>query len=303
MARRPLPPLNALRAFEAFGRRGRMTLAADELCVTHGAVSRQIRQLEDHLGVALTEGPRNRLVMTEAGLKLAEGLTRAFDILDEAVPRPPEDEPRPTVVSCLPTFAMKWLIPRLPDFLERFPDTPVRVAESNGPFDFRADGVDLAIRMRDPGAPSSADAEATPFLETFVGPVVAPELAVRVRTAADLAALPRLHTRTYLHSWDQWAKAAGLDLPAPGLVREFDHYFYMIEAAAAGLGAAVVPYAFAERDLAAGRLVAPLGMAAEPTLLCALTPRTGASRGARRFRDWLVEQGRATSPPPFSQQA
>ena len=206
MARRPLPPLNALRAFEAFGRRGRMTLAADELCVTHGAVSRQIRQLEDHLGVALTEGPRNRLTMTEAGLKLAQGLTRAFDILEESVPRPPEDEPRPTVVSCLPTFAMKWLIPRLPDFLERFPATPVRVAESNGPFDFRADGIDLAIRMRDPAGPPSPDGEATAFLDTHVGPVVAPDLAGRASSVEGLLTLPRLHTRTFLHGWDQWAE-------------------------------------------------------------------------------------------------
>ncbi|MEH0198858.1 LysR substrate-binding domain-containing protein [Caulobacter sp. CCNWLY153] len=302
MARRPLPPLNALRAFEAFGRRGRMTLAADELCVTHGAVSRQIRQLEDHLGVALTEGPRNRLTMTEQGLKLAQGLTRAFDILDEVVPRPPEDEPRPTVVSCLPTFAMKWLIPRLPDFLERFPDTPVRVAESNGPFDFRADGIDLAIRMRDPDGPPSPDSEATAFLDTHVGPVVAPDLAARAASIEGLLSLPRLHTRTFLHGWDQWAGRAGVALPPAGLVREFDHYFYMIEAAAAGLGVAMVPHAFVERDLAAGRLVAPLGMVPEPTLLCALTPGSGASRGARRFRDWLVEQGRASSPPPFSQQ-
>lgn len=302
MARRPLPPLNALRAFEAFGRRGRMTLAADELCVTHGAVSRQIRQLEDHLGVALTEGPRNRLTMTEAGLKLAQGLTRAFDILEETVPRPPEDEPRPTVVSCLPTFAMKWLIPRLPDFLERYPDTPVRVTESNGPFDFRADGVDLAIRMRDPDGPPSPDGEATAFLDTHVGPVVAPDLAAGASSVEGLLALPRLHTRTFLHGWDQWAGRAGVSLPPAGVVREFDHYFYMIEAAAAGLGVAMVPHAFVERDLAAGRLVAPLGMVAQSTLLCALTPKAGASRGARRFRDWLVEQGRSSPPPPFSQQ-
>ncbi|AYV45065.1 LysR family transcriptional regulator [Caulobacter flavus] len=302
MARRPLPPLNALRAFEAFGRRGRMTLAADELCVTHGAVSRQVRQLEDHLGVALTEGPRNRLTMTEAGLKLAQGLTRAFDILEEAVPRPREAQPGPTVVSCLPTFAMKWLIPRLPDFLERYPDTPVRVAESNGPFDFRADGIDLAIRMRDPDGPPSPDSDATAFLDTHVGPVAAPALAERASSVEALLTLPRLHTRTFLHGWDQWAARAGVTLPPAGVVREFDHYFYMIEAAAAGLGVAMVPHAFAERDLAAGRLVAPLGMVSEPTLLCALTPRTGASRGARRFRDWLVEQGRACPPPPFSQQ-
>ena len=91
-------------------------------------------------------------------------------------------------------------------------------------------------------------------------------------------------------------------MPPAGLVREFGPYFSVIEAAAAGLGVAMVPHAFVERDLAAGRLVAPLGMVPQPTLLCALTPLAGASRGARRFRDWLVEQGRASPSPPFSQQ-
>jgi DNA-binding transcriptional LysR family regulator len=228
MARRPLPPLNALRAFEAFGRRGRMTLAADELCVTHGAVSRQIRQLEDHLGVALTEGPRNRLVMTEAGLKLAEGLSRAFDILDETVPRPPEDEPRPTVVSCLPTFAMKWLIPRLPDFVAAHPEIQARIVESNGPFDFRADGVDLAIRMRLPDAPPSPDADVTPFLKHYVGPVASPEVTAQVSDLESLARLPRLHTRTFMESWTEWEAAAGVSLPPAAVNREFDHYFYML---------------------------------------------------------------------------
>ncbi|HWU14420.1 MAG TPA: LysR family transcriptional regulator, partial [Caulobacter sp.] len=200
MAARPLPPLNALRAFEAFGRRGRMTLAADELCVTHGAISRQVRQLEDHLGVALTEGPRTRLVLTEAGLKLAQGLTRAFDLIDDALPPAVDERAAGLVVSCLPTFAMKWLIPRLPDFVAVHPEIPVRIVESNGPFDFRADGVDLAIRMRLPGAPPSSDAEITPFLKHYVGPVASPDLAARVCDLEGLAKLPRLHTRTFPES-------------------------------------------------------------------------------------------------------
>lgn len=172
MARRNLPPLNALRAFEAFGRHGRMTLAADELCVTHGAVSRQIRQLEEHLGVALTEGPRSRLRMTEAGLKLAQALSLAFDQIEAATPRPAEAGPKPLVVSCLPTFAMKWLIPRLPRFQAAHPDIPVRVAESNGPFDFREDQIDLAIRIRRAGEPDYPDSVSEPFMRHYHGPVM-----------------------------------------------------------------------------------------------------------------------------------
>ncbi len=116
MVRRSLPSLNALRAFEAFGRHGRMTAAAEELCVTHGAVSRQVQALEAELGVALTEGPRNRLRLTEPGLKLTEALTRAFETIEAGLPAGRQAR-RGLRVSVQPTFAMKWLIPRLPDFV------------------------------------------------------------------------------------------------------------------------------------------------------------------------------------------
>ena len=300
MAARSLPPLNALRAFEAFGRRGRMTLAADELCVTHGAISRQIRQLEDHLGVALTEGPRNRLTLTEAGLTLAQALTQALDQIEAALPQPAGAGDGALVVSCLPTFAMKWLIPRLPGFVAAHPDIQARIVESNGPFDFRADGVDLAIRMRLPDAPPSPDADVTPFLKHYVGPVAAPALAAQIEAPESLARLPRLHTRTFLESWAEWEAAAKVVLPPAAVNREFDHYFYMLEAAAAGLGVALSPWAFAETDLVSGRLVAPLGMIPGQAQVCALTPRGKATRAARRFRDWLVAEGAATPPPPGS---
>jgi DNA-binding transcriptional LysR family regulator len=298
MAARSLPPLNALRAFEAFGRRGRMTLAADELCVTHGAISRQIRQLEDHLGVALTEGPRNRLTLTETGLTLAQALTVALDQIEAALPRPAGGGDRTLVVSCLPTFAMKWLIPRLPGFVAAHPEIQARIVESNGPFDFRADGVDLAIRMRLPDAPPSPDSDVTPFLKHYVGPVASPDIAAQVHDLDSLARPPRLHTRTFMEAWAEWEAAAGVSVSPAAVNREFDHYFYMLEAAAAGLGVALSPFAFVENDLRAGRLVAPLGFVPGHAGVCALTPKGKATQAARRFRDWLVVQGAATAPPP-----
>lgn len=300
MARRQLPSLNALRAFEAFGRHGRMTLAADELCVTHGAVSRQIRQLEEHLGVPLTEGPRSRLRMTEAGLKLAQALSPAFDQIEAAVPRPVQVGPRPLVVSCMPTFAMKWLIPRLPGFQALHPDIPVRVAESNGPFDFSDDGIDLAIRMRWPGDTDYQDSTAFPFMRHFHGPVMAPELAAKgVADFRSVCAAPRLQTRTYPQSWSEWIRDTGAEsLPPAPREQEFDHFFYMLEAAVAGLGVAVAPWAFAQRDLESGRLVAPLGFAFSQTLIVALTPRENASEQALLFRDWLLSEGASTPHPP-----
>lgn len=299
MARRQLPSLNALRAFEAFGRHGRMTLAADELCVTHGAVSRQIRQLEEHLGVALTEGPRSRLRMTEAGLKLAQALSPAFDQIEAAVPRPAQVGPKPLVVSCLPTFAMKWLIPRLPRFQAAHPEIPVRVAESNGPFDFKDDGIDLAIRMRSPDTVVTYDSVVTPFMEHFHGPVMAPELATPGMTLEAVCAMPRLLTRTFMESWSDWARNFELDhLPPPVSEQEFDHYFYMIEAAAAGMGVAIGPWAFVQRDLANGRLVAPLGFTPGRALIVAVTPPDGATDEALLFRDWLLAEGASTPHPP-----
>ena len=206
MARRALPPLGGLRAFEAFARQGRMTAAADELCVTHGAISRQIKHLEGSLGVPLIEGPRNRLRITEPGLKLAQALTRAFDLIEEASPRRRgAAETGPLEVSCLATFGMKWLIPRLPRLVERHPELQVRISERNGDVDFEADGVDLAIRMRDEKDLASGDAEVTPFLDHWQGPLLAPELIGDPPLALEaMAALPRLHTRSYSRGWSDW---------------------------------------------------------------------------------------------------
>jgi len=296
MARRSLPSLNALRAFEAFGRHGRMTLAADELCVTHGAISRQIRQLEDDLGAPLTEGPRNRLRLTEAGLKLAQTLTRALDDIDDAIPRQAQAT-RPLTISCFGTLAMKWLIPRLSGFHEAHPDIPLRIEEANGPFDFREDRIDLAIRMRPTGVPPTDDAEVLFFMPHYHGPVVSPDLAAQASTLEGLERLPRLHTATYTPAWSDWTELSGVTLAPARIDREFDHYFYMLEAAAGGLGVAIAPWAFVQGDLASGRLKAPMGFIEGRVAFVAVTPKTGALPAALRFRDWLVAEA-ANTPLP-----
>ena len=110
MERRALPPLTALRAFEAFARRGRMTLAADELCVTHGAISRQIRSLEEAVGLDLTEGPRHRLKLTEAGERLAAALSGAFDQVERTLADLKQAAHEELHLSCVGTLAIRWLI-------------------------------------------------------------------------------------------------------------------------------------------------------------------------------------------------
>ncbi len=289
------PPLNALYAFEAFARRGGMTAAADELCVTHGAVSRQVRQLEDRLGVVLVEGPKTRLRLTEAGLALADQLTTAFRSIETAVGA--QDRGASSLhLSCLGSLAMKWLIPRLASFHAANPDVQVRIAESYAPVDFRRGGFDLAVRVGQ-GFDTQA-MEVTPFMRQFHGPVLAPRLLSGSPDArAVLSDLPRLWSQSYPQAWLEWQKNAGVALAEPATTRAFEHNTYMIEAAAAGLGAAVCPWTFVAEDLAQGRLVAPFGFAATGASYVVLRPKGARHKAAALFRDWLVAQG-ARMPEP-----
>jgi DNA-binding transcriptional LysR family regulator len=298
MTRRTLPSLNALRAFEAFSRHGRMSAAADELCVTHGAVSRQIKQLEEALGARLIEGPKSRLRMTAEGLRLAGALTNAFDGMAEAVAVARAEAPQSLEVSCIGTLAMRWLIPRLARFVEKHPSIRVGLTESHADVDFKRDRVDLAIRMS--LSLRAGDAETTAFLDHHIGPIVAPSLAgPEPLTLERLARLPRLHTRTYRQGWSEWQALAGHRLEPAPVDREFDHHFYMLEAAAAGLGVALGPWPFVMEQVEDGRLVAPLGFIRAEAKYVVLRPAGVDNPAAAAFRDWLVEEG-ARMPRPNS---
>jgi len=293
MARRALPPLSALRAFEAFARVGSMTLAAEELLVTHGAVSRQVRGLEDHLGVALVAGPRHQLRLTEAGRELAAGLSSAFDLIAGALPG--AGPAKELVVNCLGTLAMKWLIPRLSGFLDSHPGARVRIIEDHGPVDFSS-GAHAAIRFHDG---SRSPFRVTPFMDHFHGPVIAPGLLADCGgDPARLLTLPRLYSETFRPAWAEWATHVGVDLPPSPLDREFEHNSYMLEAAAAGLGVAIAPWAFCSDDVLRGRLAAPLGFTPFGTCCAYLRPRLGDNPLAAAFGEWLKQEGAATPRPP-----
>jgi len=292
--RRTLPPLTALRAFEAFARRGRMTLAADELCVTHGAVSRQIRSLEESLGVDLTEGPRHRLALTEAGQRLATALSSAFDQVEHAVADLKTAARIDLHLSCVGTLAIRWLIPRLQAFHARHPAIRVRVTESYAPVDFARERFDAAIRVAET-API-VGAEAVPFLENFHGPVVAPALVGDGPTGIE--GLTRLTTGTRQTAWAEWESHSGVSLPTPPDTQEFEHIFYTLEAAAAGLGVGLSPWIYVAGDVAAGRLAAPLGFAPTPSRFWFLTPAGPPRPHVAAFRAWVVEEAAKAPPPP-----
>jgi DNA-binding transcriptional LysR family regulator len=289
---RRLPSLSALTAFEAFARHGRMTRAADELCVTHGAVSRQIKALEAQLGVTLIDGPRHALKLTPAGLTLAQGLTAAFGAIREALPATAKGaEGRPLRLSCNGTFAMRWLIPRLHAFVERHPAIKVEIAESFAPVDFSDGAYDAAIRLTERETPD--DQVETVLMRHAFGPVCAPG-------TGPVEPQARIVSRTHPPAWAEWSEASGIDLGPGAGPREFDHMFYMLEAAAAGLGVAVGSWPLVEQDIERGRLIAPLGFVPGRGRIGLFLPRRGQHPGVAALRDWLVEEAAKLTAPPVN---
>ncbi|MBB4568406.1 LysR family transcriptional regulator [Rhizobium leucaenae] len=286
MARR-IPSLNALRAFEAAGRHGRMTLAADELNVTHSAVSRQIQHLEDVLGVPLFEGPKNKLRLTEAGSTLLSGLVSAFDQIDMSVRSVADTEEGSLDVSCPGTFTMRWLIPRLYRFQAEYPNIEVRLTASSRPVDFTRDGFDVAIRVG--AAPWPQGAEVISLFPEQTGPVLSPPL---IKTAAgNFAGVPQLHTRTRLRAWGDWLSRSGAPVEAGGRV-EYEHFYFMLEAASAGLGVCVAPWPYVTDDIRFGRLAAPLGFIDSGHHYVALR-RARRNRKSVLFCEWLQKEAQA----------
>lgn len=282
---RKLPSLNALRAFEAAGRHGRMTLAAAELYVTHSAISRQVQHLEQLLGVALFEGPKNALRLTDAGSRLMVGLTPAFDQLDLAVRAVADTEEGTLDVSCPGTFTMRWLIPRLYRFRQAYPDIEVRLSASSAVVDSLRDSFDVAIRAGI--APWPSDLEVTHLFEEQIGPVAAPALALAVME--NVTAVPLLHSRTRRHAWADWSRRSGRK--ADGATsNEYEHFYFMLEAASAGLGVCIAPWPMVADDLRAGILAAPLGFIPSGQDYVALRRRSRQHRKSALFCEWLAEE-------------
>lgn len=288
--------MNALRAFESAGRLGRMTAAASELHVTPGAISRQVRQLEEALGVALFEGPKHRPTLTPAGKLLQPALSSAFVQIEQAVDAVLEQQDTTLDVSCLSTFTMRWLIPRLYDFHARQPRISVRLKATDQSATLPAPRHDVAIAVSD--APVAGPAEMLLFDE-HLGPVLAPALAARLalRQSTDLHGQPLLQTRTRPNAWAMWRGAAAVGVnvqPAPGT--EFEHYYFTLEAAVGGLGVCIAPWHLVMDDLRSGRLVAPFGFIASGYRYLARRQRLE-DEPARLFCEWLQAQA-AVMPQP-----
>ncbi|MDT4845989.1 LysR substrate-binding domain-containing protein [Achromobacter agilis] len=287
-----LPPLNTLRVFDAAARHQAFGKAAEALHVTHGAVSRQIRLLEESLGMALFERRNRGVFLTDQGRQLHD-LTRAlFEQLASGLAKlrqPAADAP--LVLSCEPTIAMMWLIPRLPDFQRAHPGVQVHLYAAGGPLDFAAQGVDVALRRNDFEWEAAMHAERV--CEEWTGPVCRPGLLGAA--AGDVwDGLPALGSATRPRAWRQWSQASGRKPPKrTGPV--YEHFYLSLQAAAAGLGVAIGSALMACDAVRDRRLAAPCGFARDGSAYFLLSPRPCAEDPrAAAFLGWLRREAAAS---------
>lgn len=283
----PPLPVNALRFFDVAARLGSFVKAADELHLTHGAVSRQIRLLEDTLGVALFERRNRAVFLTPAGEQLQAATRHAFDHLSNVVAtlrRPAHNTP--LVVSCEPTIAMKWLIPRQSDFYRRHPGIRLHIVAAGGAVAFGRDGIDVALRRND--FTWDADVHAEKVSDEKIGPVCAPSLVKRGRI--DLGKQILLHTASRKSAWSSWRKATRA-APDHAGNQTYEHFYLSLQAAGAGLGVAMGSAFMVQEELGSGRLTAPFGFVADGSAYYLLSPLPIDSDPRRSaFLAWLREQ-------------
>jgi LysR family transcriptional regulator, glycine cleavage system transcriptional activator len=297
-----LPPLTALRSFEAAARHGSFSRAADELHVTHGAVSRQVKLLEEWAGNTLFDRHGKRVTLTRAGQIFADKVGVAFGDIAAAARtlRANQNTARVLTLNVLPTFAMRWLLPRLAKFQFAHPQIELRLITSDQSLERLAPGqFDVAVR-RDGSLDMEGLSSGTIFTEQEV-PVCSPAFASAhpVRTPADLKHLPLLIADTRSGSWDRWFAAAGESAVGEDVaLRRFDHFYLALQAAVDGLGFALGPLPLVKEDLTDGRLVVPLkGPKLSTAPYCWAVPNSMRDDPAvSQFLIWLEEEGRAEGP-------
>lgn len=287
---RDLPPLNALRAFEAAARLQSVSRAAEELHVTHGAVSRQIRMLEAQLGLSLFDKDGRGVKLTAAGVRLRDTASEAFERLrDTCATLRRATEERPFVLGCPGSLLARWFIPRLDRLQRELPDLHLQLSTRQGELDLRSPGVDATLLFAEP--PWPADMQVFALGAERIGPVLSPHhprfAALAGGPPERLLGEPLLHTASRPQAWPQWAQASGLDAAALRQGQGFEHLYYLLDAAVAGLGVAIAPQLLVADDLAAGRLVAPWGFVETAGRLVLCSPRRDPR--AEQLARWLGE--------------
>ena len=300
MDRRRLPPLNALRAFEAAARHMNFSRAADELSVTPGAVSQQIQNLEDYIGAALFKRTPKGLLLTDGAQTALPALREAFDRLAEAASLlTAAEDGRRLTVSAAPSFAAKWLVPRLGRFEAAHPEVDVWLSAGLELVDFAGGEVDLAIRY---GAGRYPGLETHRLLGETVSPVASPKLLAEtpLKELTDLGRHVLLHDGSpdaddSCPDWSMWLAARGVKGVDGARGPRFNQSSLVIEAAVNGRGVALAKQTLAQADLDAGRLVQPFedATAVDFAYYIVHPKAKGRLSQVKAFVAWLREEAEA----------
>jgi LysR family glycine cleavage system transcriptional activator len=278
--------LNGIKAFEAAARGGSFAAAGQELNVSAAAVSRMVHLLEERLGVALFERRANRLALTAAGRAYQNGLTPIFDALASLTAQVTAPASvRVLTIGVGPTFAMRWLIPRLADFRKEQPDIDVRITTGGAAAPF-GDDWSCGIKLGDGAWPGLV---AEPLFAADLTPVCTPKLAAFLKRPADLKGPSLLRVAHAAEDWPMWLKAASVTrISARG--PEFQFYGQALQAAVDGLGIAMGIRPYIDDDLAAGRLVAPFDLSVPKGMRWYLVYRSFQTeqRDFAAFRRWII---------------
>ncbi|MEX0809456.1 MAG: transcriptional regulator GcvA [Dongiaceae bacterium] len=300
--RDPIPPLKSLRYFACAARHLSLSKAADELNVTHSAISHQVKALEEALGVKLFRRQGRGLRLTEAGQTYWPQVQDAFDRLaDASIKLSRRRTAGPLTVTCMPSFAARWLVPHLGSFRARHPDIDVRIAADERVVDFARDDVDVAIRHglgKWPGVAVDRLLSETHF------PVCSPKLLEgpdAIREPADLFKHSLLRDYDWRGNfWQDWLRAAGLGEIDFGHALSFNNSALMVQAAIDGLGVALTQQILVGDDLKAGRLVKPFELQIETDYAywVVMPPPYRERPKVAAFRDWIIEEVTGMKPGP-----
>lgn len=292
--RRRIPSNSSLMAFEAAARHGSFARAAEELALTEGAISRQIGRLEGFLGVTLFERIGNRVRLLPHGQRYASHVREILERLDRdsqhLMSQPANGFSLDIAVS--PTFAMRWLIPRLPRLTALHPDITVHFSQRMEPFLLADSGLDAAIHFLHP---AWAGMHTYRLLDEVLVPVCHPALLRGASCTPALDSLPRLHRRQNHDAWQRYAAQTGISLTHAAQGPRYDLHGMLIEAALAGLDVALVPRLYVEGELAQGRLVAPWPQdAGISKTFCLVLPEPlqHAGEPLKAFAQWLLEEAK-----------
>lgn len=288
--RQDLPPLNALRAFETVARLDGVSRAAEELHVTHGAISRQVRQLEEALGAALFVREGRGLALTPLGRRLHEAAADAFEPLRATwaeLRRGPQQAP--LVLGCPGSILARWMIPRLERLAQERPELQLHLSANETRPDAQLAGLDAALMIATP--PFPPDWQVHALATERIGPVLSPrwpgaDTLVGAPPGA-LADHALLQTASRPQAWREWATRIDLDPDTLRMGTRFDRLYYLLEAAAAGLGIAIAPEPLVAEDIRSGRLIAPWGFVDTDAQWVLCASKRSANPRIGQLAEWL----------------